>query len=187
MIYPIVAYGDAVLRKVGQEILESQLPEIKQLVEDMFATMEKANGVGLAAPQIGKSLRLFVVDTNPMQDEDSQEPSLRQAFLNAEMLEEKGTEWAYEEGCLSLPGIREKVLRKPKIKLRYRTLNWQLEEKEFDGYTARVIQHEYDHIEGKLFIDHISPLKRSLLQSKLERISKGNIEHEYRMKFPKKS
>ncbi len=187
MIYPIVAYGDPVLRKVGREILQEELPEIKQLAEDMFATMHQANGVGLAAPQIGKSLRLFVVDTTAMQDEDSKETAFKQVFINATLLEEHGKEWSYEEGCLSLPGIREKVMRKPNIVLRYRDIDWNLHEEKFEGYPARVIQHEYDHIEGKLFIDYLTHLKRSLLKSKLDRISRGNVEHEYRMKFPKKA
>ncbi len=189
MILPIVAYGDPVLRKICREIGEQELGEIKLLIEDMFATMYKASGVGLAAPQVGKAIRLFVVDTHAIEESDPAIPKkgLKQAFINARVIAEHGEEWGYEEGCLSIPGIRETVVRKSNIILGYRDLEWNWREEEFSGYEARVIQHEYDHIEGKLFIDHLSPLKRSLLKSKLIKISKGVVEHEYKMRFPAKA
>jgi peptide deformylase len=185
MVFPIVAYGDPVLRKKGEEI-SKDYPELEKLIEDMFETMEKSRGVGLAAPQINKAIRLFIIDSTRMFDEGEEEKGLREVFINAEMIEETGTDWKYEEGCLSIPNIREDVFRKPVIKLKYYDANFKLQEKTFNDMTARVIQHEYDHIEGKLFIDHIKPLKRSLLKGKLEKISNGDVDVNYKMKFPKK-
>ncbi|MBS1684255.1 MAG: peptide deformylase [Bacteroidetes bacterium] len=185
MFLPIVAYGDPVLRKMGAEI-DKDYPGLDKLIEDMFETMEKSKGVGLAAPQVGKAIRLFVIDSTKMYDEEEEHKGVREVFINAEIIKEAGSEWAYEEGCLSIPGIREDVSRKPTVRIRYFDRNWQEQEKEFDDMNARVIQHEYDHIEGKLFIDHLKPLRRSLLKSKLEKISKGDVDVSYRMKFPKK-
>ncbi len=185
MIFPIVAYGDPVLRKVGVEITKDYA-ELSKLIDDMYETMEKSKGVGLAAPQIGKPIRLFVIDSTRMYDEDEKNEGIREVFINAQMINELGKEWAYEEGCLSIPTIREDVSRKEKIKIEYYDRNFKKHTKEFTGLTARVIQHEYDHIEGKLFIDHLKPLKRSLLKGKLDKISKGNVDVEYRMRFPKK-
>ncbi len=185
MFLPIVAYGDPVLRKMGVEI-DKDYPGLAKLIDDMFETMEKSKGVGLAAPQVGKAIRLFVIDSTKMYDEEEEHKGVREVFINAEIIKESGTEWAYEEGCLSIPGIREDVSRKPTLRIRYYDKNWKEQEKEFDDMNARVIQHEYDHIEGKLFIDHIKPLRRSLLKSKLEKISKGDVDVSYRMKFPKK-
>ena len=185
MFLPIVAYGDPILRKKAVEI-DKDYPGLDKLIEDMWETMEKSKGVGLAAPQINKSIRLFVVDSTKMYDEEDEGKGLREVFINAEMVKETGDEWKYEEGCLSIPNIREEVHRKPTIKITYLDRDFKKQEKEFDDMNARVIQHEYDHIEGKLFIDHIKPLRRSLLKSKLEKISKGDIDVSYKMKFPKK-
>lgn len=184
MILPIVAYGDSVLRKVGEEITKDY-PNLTQLIADMFDTMERSKGVGLAAPQINKAIRLFIIDSQKMYDEGDKETGLREVFINPTMIEETGKIWAYEEGCLSIPGIREDVYRHEKIKMEYYDQNFKKHTKEFSGMTARVIQHEYDHIEGKLFVDHLKPLRRSLLKGKLEKISKGIVSVDYKMKFPK--
>ena len=183
MIYPIVAYGDPVLRKKAVDIEKGSV-EIKELVNDMFETMYNAHGVGLAGPQIGKPLRIFVVDASAMEDEGVQ--NFKKVFVNPVMIEENGTEWPFEEGCLSIPDIRQEVNRKPSLKIRYFDENWEEHEEVFDGLKARIIQHEYDHIEGILFTDHLSPFKKRLLKSKLANISKGNVNVEYRMAFPVK-
>ncbi|MFN8323183.1 MAG: peptide deformylase [Chitinophagales bacterium] len=185
MILPIVAYGDPVLRKVGAEVAVDY-PELNKLIEDMFETMEKSRGVGLAAPQINKAIRLFVIDSQRMYDEGEKNDGVREVFINAKIISETGKEWAYEEGCLSIPGIREDVFRKEIIKIEYYNQNFKKQTKEFAGLTARVIQHEYDHIEGKLFIDHLKPLRRTLLKGRLEKISKGIVDVDYKMRFPKK-
>ena len=184
MVLPIVAYGDPILRKVGVEITKDY-PGLDKLIEDMYETMEKAKGVGLAAPQINKSIRLFVVDSVRMYDDEEKEQGINEVFINARILKELGEEWAYEEGCLSIPNIREDVMRKSTVRIQYYDRNFKFHEKEFDGLTARVIQHEYDHIEGKLFIDRIKPLKKTLLKGRLDKISKGNVSVDYKMKFPK--
>ena len=185
MFLPIVAYGDPVLRKKAVDI-DKNYPGLEKLIDDMFETMEKSKGVGLAAPQINKSIRLFIIDSTKMYEDDEEHKGVREVFINAEIVKETGTEWKYEEGCLSIPGIREDVSRKPVIKVKYLDRNFKTQEKEFDDMNARVIQHEYDHIEGKLFIDHIKPLRRSLIKGKLEKISKGDVDVSYRMKYPKK-
>ncbi|WP_027000556.1 peptide deformylase [Eisenibacter elegans] len=183
MIYPIVAYGDPVLKKVAQDIDPKDASfDLKQLVADMFETMYNAQGVGLAAPQIGKSLRLFVVDAEPMDEENLK--GFKKVFVNPEILEETGTPWAYEEGCLSIPTIRGDVERPEKLRIRYYDENWNAYEEEYHGMAARVIQHEYDHIEGILFTEHLPALKRRLLKSKLGNISKGKVRVDYRMRFP---
>ena len=176
-------YGDPVLRKRAQNIKTGS--DVKTLVLDMFETMHGANGIGLAAPQIGKSVRLFVVDGSTLEDE----PELvdfRKVFINPEMLKEQGEPWPFEEGCLSIPGIREDISRKAKIRIRYFDENWIPFEEGFDGVKGRIIQHEYDHIEGKLFIDYLTPLKKRLLKRKLSNISKGDVETEYRIRAPLK-
>ena len=186
MVLPIVAYGDPVLRKAGKEITKD-FPDLEKLIEDMYETMERAKGVGLAAPQVNKSIRLFVIDSKKMYDDEKEKnEGIREVFINARMMDETGEEWAYEEGCLSIPQIREEVMRQPSIKIKYYDREFKMHQREFTGLTARVIQHEYDHIEGKLFIDHIKPLKRSLLKGRLEKISKGDVDVSYKMKFPKK-
>ncbi|PCJ67385.1 MAG: peptide deformylase [Bacteroidetes bacterium] len=188
MIYPIRAYGDAVLRAECEEITEFN-DELKKLVDDMFETMDASDGVGLAAPQIGKKMRLFTIDSTLFdkgKDKDKKDEGLRQIFINPVILEETGEEWAFEEGCLSIPDIREDVLRQPNVRLKYQTADGKEKEEEFDGMTARVIQHEYDHIEGVLFVDHVSAFKRQLLKGKLANISRGKVNVHYRMKFPKR-
>lgn len=185
MILPIVAYGDPVLRKTGEEI-SKDYPELTKLISDMWETMEKSNGVGLAAPQINRAIRLFIIDSSPMYDEGEEHLGLRQVFINPTILEESGDVWDYEEGCLSIPGIRANVSRKPVVTIEYQDEQFNTHKKTFDGKTARVIQHEYDHIDGKLFIDHIKPLKRTLMKGKLDDISKGKVNVNYKMKFPKR-
>lgn len=183
MILPIVAYGDPVLKKVGQEI-ESDFPELDKLIKNMFDTMYHAEGVGLAAPQIGQSIRLFVVDASPFEEDEPALKGFKKVFINPIILEEEGKEWNFNEGCLSIPGIREEVERKPKITIEYYDEKFVLKEEVYEGLAARVIQHEYDHIEGRLFTDRISPLKRSLLKGKLGSIAKGDVKVNYKMKFP---
>jgi peptide deformylase len=183
MIYPIVMYGDPVLRQRAKDI--EQGTDLKQLIDDMFETMHGASGIGLAAPQIGKSIRLFVVDGTVLEDEEGME-NFKKAFVNPEILEEVGTPWDFEEGCLSIPNIRENVSRKERLKIRYYDENWNLYEEEYDGMKARIIQHEYDHIEGKLFVDYLPALKKRLLKGKLADISKGKVDTEYRIIAPLK-
>ncbi len=185
MILPIVAYGDPVLRKETEEI-DANYPDLKQLIADMFETMYHSKGVGLAAPQIGLPIRLFIVDAAGF-NEDGEAPELegfKRVFINPIIIEEKGKEWKFEEGCLSIPGIREEVSRKPELTIEYYNENFELVEEKLDGLGARVVQHEYDHIEGILFIDKINPLKKQLIKSRLNAITKGEIKVGYRMKFP---
>ena len=187
MILSIVAYGDPVLRKVGADI-DASYPDLQKLIADMFDTMANAKGVGLAAPQVGKSIRLFIVDGSPFA-EDEEHPELKdfkKIFINARILDQKGEEWGYSEGCLSIPKIRENVNRLPTIRIKYMDENFSEHEETYTGIPARIIQHEYDHIEGKLFVDRIKPLRRTLLKSRLTDIAKGNIEVDYKMKFPLK-
>ncbi|GIV39420.1 MAG: peptide deformylase [Thermonema sp.] len=189
MIYPIVAYGDPVLRKKAEDIAQGS--DLKQLIEDMFETMYQAHGVGLAAPQIGKAIRLFIVDTLHLKEEeeeeaDTEEQYIKKAFINPVIIETGGEEWTMEEGCLSIPDVRENVNRPERVKIRYFDEDWQLHEEEYDGFTARVILHEYDHIEGKLFIDYLSPLKKRLIKRKLQKIVKGEVNTSYPMKFAAK-
>lgn len=183
MILPIVAYGDTVLRKVGDNI-SADYEGLKDLVANMWETMYSAQGVGLAAPQVGKAINLFIIDTSGFEDEDY--PDLKRVFINAEIIEEWGEEWAFEEGCLSIPHIREDVYRWSDIAIKYQDENFEWHEEEFDGIAARVIQHEYDHVKGKLFVDYLSPLKKRLLKNKLVNISKGGANTKYRMRIPKK-
>ena len=191
MILPIVAYGDPVLKKEAQEI-DKDFPDLDKLIADMFETMYSASGVGLAAPQIGKSIRLFIVDGSPFaeDEEDEEDPraegmeNFKKVFINPIIEEETGEEWGFNEGCLSIPKIREEVFRQEKITISYYDENWELREETYEGYSARIIQHEYDHIEGILFTDHLSPLKKRLLTKRLQNISKGDVEVSYKMKFP---
>jgi len=190
MILPIIAYGDPVLRKVGVDI-DKDYPNLDALIENMKETMENAQGVGLAAPQIGKAIRLFIVDTSPFgADEDLEESereflsNFKKIFINAKILNEEGDEWVFNEGCLSIPDVREDVFREPKITIEYFDENFEKHTEVLEGLAARVVQHEYDHIEGILFTDKISSLKKRLLKKKLENISKGKVNADYRMKFP---
>ena len=195
MILPIVAYGHPVLRKVAKEMDESY-PDLPKLIEDMWETMYASNGVGLAAPQVNKDVRLFVIDSAQifanMNEQDREEenypdaPGIKQVFINAHVLEEHGDDWAYNEGCLSIPKIREEIHRAEEVTIEFEDENFTHHKKTFNGVTARIILHEYDHIEGKLFIDKISPLKRKLMKRKLEDISRGNVSVDYKMLFPKK-
>ncbi|MEN8123684.1 MAG: peptide deformylase [Bacteroidota bacterium] len=191
MILPIIAYGDPVLRKVGKEV-DKDYPNLQDLIINMKETMQNASGVGLAAPQIGKAIRLFVIDASPfaeMEDvEDDEKEFLKtfvQVFINAKIIEEEGEEWAFNEGCLSIPNINEDVNRQDTLTISFEDENFVKHTKTYDGLAARIIQHEYDHIEGILFTDKISTLKKRLLKKKLENISKGKTEVNYRMRFPK--
>ncbi|WP_028789093.1 peptide deformylase [Terrimonas ferruginea] len=191
MILSIVAYGHPVLRKVASDI-SADYPGLDKLIEDMWETMYASNGVGLAAPQINRDIRLFVVDTAQMfdnmdEDEKAEYPGdagLKAVFINAHIVELSGDKWSYNEGCLSIPKIREDVNREESVTLDYLDEQFQPHQKTFTGLTARVILHEYDHIDGKLFIDHLSPLKRKLMKGKLTDISKGKIRVDYKMTFP---
>ena len=190
MILPIVAYGDPVLKKKGSDI-SKDYPNLDTLLENMFETMYNAMGVGLAAPQIGLPIRLFLVDTAPFaEDEDYTEEeqirlkSFKNVFINPKIVEEDGEEWAFTEGCLSIPDVREDVYRRPKIKVEYLDENFKKHVETYDGLIARVIQHEYDHIEGELFTDKLSTLKKRLIKGRLANISKGKIRVDYRMRFP---
>ncbi len=192
MILPVVAYGDPVLKKEAVDI-DANFPSLSDLISNMFETMYNAQGVGLAAPQIGQSIRLFIVDGSPFLDEEEEEQDPRtegledfkKVFINPVIHDEQGEEWGFNEGCLSIPKIREEVYRKPEICISYYDENWVFHKEEvFKGYAARIIQHEYDHIQGVLFTDHLSMLKRKLLTKKLTNISKGLVVVDYRMKFP---
>lgn len=194
MILPIVAYGDPVLRKKAA-LIQKGTVDVKTLADNMFETMYAASGVGLAAPQIGQSIRMFVVDGTPMNDDEDPndpdneyDPSLvgfKKVFINPEIIEEDGDDWAFEEGCLSIPGIRNDVYRPEWIKVRYFDVDWNEHVEEYDGIAARIIQHENDHLDGKLFTDYMSPLKRQLLKKKLADITRGNVDVEYKMRFVK--
>ncbi len=188
MILPIVAYGDPVLKRKASDI-ERGHEGLDELIDNMFETMYEAAGVGLAAPQIGQSLRLFVVDASPFgEDEEDEEAQkvkdFKEVFINAQIIESGGEPWVFQEGCLSIPNIREEVSRDYSIKIEYFNRNWELQQKEFDGYAARIIMHEYDHIDGILFVDHLKPLKKRLLKRKLNDISRGEVDVNYRMRFP---
>lgn len=192
MILPVVAYGHPVLRKVCDEITP-EYPGLEKLMADMWETLYHSNGVGIAAPQINKPIRLFLVDTEQIvadfDDEDRKqypnEVAIKQVFINAYIVEESGDTWAYNEGCLSIPKVREDIHRHANVHIRYMDENFVEHEGHFHGITARVIQHEYDHIEGKLFIDYISGLKKRLMKKKLDDISAGRVKMDYRMIFPK--
>ena len=182
MILPIYALGQPVLKKVGKAI-DKDYEGLTELIENMWETMYSAHGVGLAAPQIGKAIRLFIVDTVQTMDEGKEAEGLKMVFINAQKIEEGGDPWDYEEGCLSIPDARGDVRRPAQIKLKYMDENFNETTQVFTGINARVIQHEYDHIDGILFTEHLKPLKRRLLRRRLENIKKGNIDIDYKMKF----
>lgn len=182
MLLPIYAYGQPVLKKEADPI-DAEYPELAELLENMWETMYHAQGVGLAAPQIGLSIRIFLVDTVQIMEEGEEDQGIKQVFINAEKIEEGGEEWPYEEGCLSIPDVRGDVERPAQIRLRYQDENFETHERLFTGMNARVIQHEYDHIDGVLFVDKLKPLKKKLLKRRLESIRKGKIKVDYRMKF----
>jgi peptide deformylase len=188
MILPVIAYGDPVLRKQAEDI-DADYPNLKQLIANMYETMYASSGVGLAAPQVGLPIRLFVVDAAPMFDDEDEtgkpKKEFKRTFINAYIIEEEGKKWEFEEGCLSIPTIRENVNRHSKIKIEYQDEDFNWHEEEFDGIIARIIQHEHDHTDGILFIDHVNPLRRRLLKGKLSDISAGRVNTDYRMKYPK--
>ena len=190
MILPIVAYGDPVLRKMGVEI-DKDYPNLKELIANMKETMYNASGVGLAAPQIGKAIRLFVIDASPFAEDDDLDDEERatlkdfnRVYINPKIIDEEGEEWTFNEGCLSIPDVREDVTRKSMVTLEYQDEDFNTHTEVLDGLAARVFQHEYDHIEGVLFTDKVSSLKKRLIKRKLENISKGKIRADYRMRFP---
>mgnify|MGYP001127206959 FL=1 len=193
MILPVIAYGDPVLRAECQEIEEGT--DMTSVLKDMRDTMHQASGVGLAAPQVGKSIRLFIVDASPFAEEEPENEeeaqnfeilkNFKKVFINPIIEEERGKKWAFSEGCLSIPGIREEVIRENIVKISYFDEKWDFHEEEYTGVAARIIQHEYDHIEGILFTDHLNPLKKRILKRKLTDISRGEVSVTYRMKFPK--
>ena len=189
MILPIVGYGDPVLRKLGEEI-SPDYPNLKETISNMFETMDNACGVGLAAPQVGLPIRLFVIDTTPFSDDEDmskdeqlQLNGFKRTFINAKMIKEEGEEWVFNEGCLSIPDVREDVYRNEKITIEFSDENFNIKTEIFDGLIARVIQHEYDHIEGILFTDKISSLKKQLIKKKLQNIMDGKSRPDYKMKF----
>jgi peptide deformylase len=192
MILPIVAYGDPILKKEAQSIEKTYL-KLNELIENMFETMYAALGVGLAAPQIGLSIRLFILDASPFAEKEEDEEidpkaigleNFKKVFINPIIEKEEGEEWGFNEGCLSIPKIREEVFRQEVIHITYYDEKFKLHKEKYDGYAARIIQHEYDHIQGILFTDHLSTLKRKLLAKKLSNISKGEVKVDYKMKFP---
>ncbi len=179
MIYPIYLYGHPVLRKVAKDI-EPDYPDFETFKENLWATMYKTDGIGLAAPQVGRSIRVFVIDATPLADEYPETADFKKIFINAHIIEETGEEWAFNEGCLSVPNIREDVKRKPKIKIQYLDENWEEHIDEYEGAVARVIQHEYDHLDGKMLVDRISAIRRKLIKGKLNAISKGKANVHYK-------
>lgn len=192
MNLPVVAYGHPILRITCEEI-NPDYPDLEKLISDMWETMYHTNGVGIAAPQVNKPIRLFVMDTlqivEDFDEKDRQEfpgeNGFKQVFINAQKVDERGDPWSYNEGCLSIPKVREDISRHEKVVIKYFDENFQEHQKEFNGITARVILHEYDHIEGKLFIDYLSPLKKRLIKKRLDDISKGKVKVDYRMLLPK--
>jgi peptide deformylase len=184
MVYPIFVYGSPVLRKVTEEI-DKNYPKLKEFIENMFETMQKSEGIGLAAPQVGESIRLFVINGAPWAEDDESLRYFKKVFINAKIYERFGEENIYNEGCLSLPGIREEITRKSDIRISYYDENFEFYDEEYDGLKARIIQHEYDHTDGILLIDHIPPLKRKLLKRRLTDISKGIVDVSYKIKAPK--
>jgi len=183
MLLPIVAYGHPNLRKISVEI-ENDYPGLEQLIADMFETMYVSSGVGLAAPQVNRQIRLFVIDAKPYNEEHPELDTFKGAFINPVIIEEEGEEWAFSEGCLSIPDIHENVLRKPKVRITYYDESFNFHDETYDGMVARVIQHEFDHLNGVMFVDKINPLRRLLLKRKLQDISKGDIDVAYKMIFP---
>ena len=181
MILPIYTYGQPILKREA-DFIDADYPGLDQLIADMWETMYHAKGVGLAAPQIGRSIRLFVVDTEQTREEENDEPGIKRVFINAEKVEEEGDPWPYEEGCLSIPDIRGDVERPPKITLRYVNENFEEKTETFEGINARVIQHEYDHIEGILFVEKLKPVKRQLIKRKLDKMRKGKVSAEYKIR-----
>lgn len=183
MNYPIVIYGHQILRKVASDI-DQDFPGLNKLIEDLFNTMYHSEGVGLAAPQIGKSIRIFVIDGEPVAEDEPELANFKKAFINAHIVEKCGELVPMNEGCLSIPNLREEVKRESHIRIQYRDENWEYHDEVYDGYKARIIQHEYDHLDGVLFTDRINPLRRRLIKGKLNDISKGKFEVDYKTILP---
>lgn len=183
MILPIFVYGSPVLRKIARDITQEE-PGLSKLMDDMWETMYSSDGIGLAAPQIGLSLRLFVIDGTELKEDDPSLDGFKKVFINAKLLSEVGQEWAYKEGCLSIPNIKEDVMRKSTITLEYLDENFEKHTETFEGMKARIIQHEYDHLQGVMLVDRINPLRRRLLKGKLMAISKGKVDVAYKIKTP---
>jgi peptide deformylase len=183
MILPVIAYGHPVLKKVAENI-SPDYPQLKEFITDMWETMYLSDGVGLAAPQVGRSIRLFVIDAAAFSEKYPEAVDFKKVFINTEIYNEEGDEFSFNEGCLSFPGLREDIFRKPVIHIRYFDENFQPHDERFDGVVARIIQHEYDHIEGIVFVDRITSLKKMLLKRRLTDISKGNVDVGYKMTFP---
>lgn len=184
MVLPIFVYGSPVLRKVSEEI-PRDLPNLQSFIEDMWETMYKSDGIGLAAPQVGRNIRMFVIDGSAMADDDPSMGDFRKTFINARIVNREGDDWIFNEGCLSLPNIREDISRPEKITIEYYDEHFNFHREDFDGLKARIIQHEYDHLEGVLLVDHISAIKRKLLAGKLNAISKGKVDVSYKIKATK--
>jgi peptide deformylase len=183
MVLPVIAYGHPTLRKVAKEI-DQDYPNLQDFIEDMIETMQASAGIGLAAPQVNRSIRLFIVDASPLADEKPELADFRKVFINPLIVGETGEEWTYNEGCLSLPDLREDVTRRSVVRIQYYDEDFNFYDETFDGMPARIIQHEYDHLEGKLLVDRINPLKKMLLKRKLTDISKGKVDVSYKMVFP---
>ncbi len=184
MIVPVYGYGNAILREISKDI-KSDYPKLNELIANMWETLENADGVGLAAPQVGSSIRLFLIDAELLSDEHPELKGFKKVFINARIVKREGDLWVYNEGCLSLPGIREDVSRKPKITIKYVDENFVAHEEVFDGIKARIFQHEYDHLDGILIPDRISQIRRTLIKRKLNNIITGNVKVNYKMKFAK--
>lgn len=183
MILPIVAYGHPTLKKKADDI-DKDYPELEQLINDMWETMYEASGVGLAAPQVNKSIRLFIIDASPYGEDHPVTKDFKKVFINAHIIEETGEDWTMGEGCLSLPGMNEDVSRKPELTIEYVDELFQFHRETYDGILARIIQHEYDHIDGILYVDRLTPFKKMLLKGKLRDISEGKVDVDYKMTFP---
>jgi peptide deformylase len=183
MILPVVAYGHPVLKKVAEDVTP-EYPELNQFIADMWETMYVSDGVGLAAPQVNRALRIFVIDASAFAEKYPEAADFKKAFVNARIYKEEGEEYSFNEGCLSFPGLREDIYRKPVIHIRYMDENFVEYDERYEGVVARIIQHEYDHIEGIVFVDRIPTLKKMLLKRRLSDISHGNVEVSYRMLFP---
>ncbi len=185
MVLPITAYGHPILRKKAADI-DNDYPGLQELIDNMYETMYATHGVGLAAPQVNLSIRLLVMDATPYSEEDPAAKDFKRVIINPKIIEESGEEWSFNEGCLSIPDIREDVVRKPRIRIQYYDENWGFHDETYEGVMARIIQHEYDHLEGILFVDKISSIRKMLLKRRLSDISRGAIDIEYKMIFPKK-
>lgn len=183
MVLPVTAYGHPILRKVSKEI-DKDYPKLDEFIENMFETMYRSDGIGLAAPQVNKSIRIFIIDATPYQDEMPEAEGFKKVFLNPTIVEEEGDEKMMSEGCLSIPGIREDVSRPPKVHIQYYDRDWNFRDEWYEGMLARIIQHEYDHLEGTLFTDKLSTMRKTMLRTRLSNISKGKVDVDYKMIFP---